>query len=129
MTRTNTSKGRKVQLAGHIHHKITPIERSLAETCAMLEDKLAQARAVLTPPGGAMKTPDAQVEYSMPMGWGKWAQIFGMSAKALRELRERQAYHFDQVSPRRWRLPLHELPAEYIEKYRQYVPGTTISET
>jgi hypothetical protein len=66
------------------------------------------------------KTPP-QTEHSMPLGVKKWADIFGVSENKLREFRDSKMYHFRQVSPRRWTLPKNELPAEYLEKYRQAI--------
>ncbi len=59
------------------------------------------------------------IEYSFPLPMTKWADIFGVSENKLRELRRKKKYNFDQVSPRKWRLPKHKIPAEYLEKYRQ----------
>jgi hypothetical protein len=67
-------------------------------------------------PGETM--PQMKTEYSMPLAWNKWAYWFGVSPNKLRELRENNTYHFVQVSKRLWVLPKHELPAEYLEKYR-----------
>lgn len=57
-----------------------------------------------------------KTEYSLPLAMTKWAQIFGLSENTFRKVREK--YHFVKVSDRRWKLPKHELPAEYLEKYR-----------
>jgi hypothetical protein len=60
-----------------------------------------------------------ETEYSLPLSMKKWAGILGFSENKMREVREaNDKYHFDQVSPRKWRLPKDELPAEYLEKYR-----------
>jgi hypothetical protein len=49
----------------------------------------------------------------------KWAKILGISENKMKEIREDgKAYHFVQVSARKWKLPKKELPAEYLEKYR-----------
>jgi hypothetical protein len=56
------------------------------------------------------------IEYSRALPMSKWADILGFSEKTLGNLSE--TYHFHQVSDRRWSLPKHELPAEYLEKYR-----------
>lgn len=60
-----------------------------------------------------------KTEYSLPLPMTKWAVILGVSENTLRNLRKDEKYHFDQVSPRKWRLPRQEIPAEYLEKYRQ----------
>jgi len=65
-----------------------------------------------------------QIEQSRPLAWNKWADVFGVSETTLRKLREQKKYHFCQVSARRWTLPKHELPAEYLEKYRHAAPQT-----
>lgn len=60
-------------------------------------------------------------ERSLPLKWKDWVYIFGVSPNKLREYREKKKYHFDQISPRRWTLPKHELPSEYLEKYRSII--------
>jgi hypothetical protein len=68
---------------------------------------------------------NAVIGYSLPLPMTKWAIILGVSENKLRELRKEKKYHFDQISKRKWRLPKHEIPAEYLEKYRQAAsPGT-----
>ncbi len=62
--------------------------------------------------------------FSEPLAWNKWALIFGLSPNKLRELRKQGKYHFDQVSGRRWRLPMDELPAEYLQKFRPHTSQT-----
>lgn len=58
-------------------------------------------------------------ERSRPLFSKDWAYIFGLSRNKMREIREEnEVYHFRQVSPRKWTLPRRELPAEYLEKYR-----------
>jgi hypothetical protein len=56
------------------------------------------------------------MEYSLPLPMTKWAEIFGLSENTFRKVRKK--YHFVSVSARRWKLPKHELPTEYLEKYR-----------
>jgi len=58
-------------------------------------------------------------EHSLPLAWNKWAGIFGVDTKTLRRFKDRGQYRFRKVSDRRWTLPISELPAEYMEKYRQ----------
>ncbi|MFX0194591.1 MAG: hypothetical protein ACFFCW_00590 [Candidatus Hodarchaeota archaeon] len=60
-----------------------------------------------------------KTEYSFPLTMTKWAEIFKISENKLRELRDANIYHFDKVSPRKWRLPKNEIPTEYLEKYRR----------
>ena len=64
------------------------------------------------------KSKTSDKEYSLPLFMKKWAYIFGVSPNKMRELREGEHYHFRKVSPRKWTLPKGELPAEYLEKYR-----------
>jgi hypothetical protein len=64
-------------------------------------------------------TATKNIEHSFPLGVKSWARIFGISENKLRELRDGKTYHFRKVSPRLWTLPKSELPAEYLEKYRQ----------
>lgn len=59
-------------------------------------------------------------EYSFPLFMSDWARIFGVSRNKIRELREDEQYHFRRVSDRKWSLPKKELPAEYLEKYRNH---------
>lgn len=62
-------------------------------------------------------------ERSLPLKWNQWADVFSMSRAALRKIRdsENPAYHFRKISvnARRWTLPLSEIPAEYLMKYRK----------
>jgi len=75
----------------------------------------------------AQKTLDAgtvaETEHTAPLSWTKWADVFGISRAALRKIRdaEKPIYHFRKTreNSRKWTLPLHELPAEYLEKYRK----------
>ena len=60
------------------------------------------------------------VEYSLPLFMKQWAVIFGISRNKMSELRDSERYHFRQVSDRKWSLPKNELPAEYLEKYRNH---------
>jgi hypothetical protein len=49
-----------------------------------------------------------------------WGKIFRLSTNKLRVIRksENPKYHFQQATKRRWTLPLSELPAEYLVKFR-----------
>ncbi|MCJ7634232.1 hypothetical protein MUP77_17815 [Candidatus Bathyarchaeota archaeon] len=67
----------------------------------------------------ALKT---RPEYSLPLPMTKWAYILGVSPNTLRKMRKQKKYHFKNKSERRWTLPIHEMPAEYLEKYRQHIP-------
>lgn len=67
-----------------------------------------------------------QTEHSLPLPMVKWACIFGLSANKLRELRHNGKYHFRKLSARLWTLPKHELPTEYLEKYRQHASQTQV---
>lgn len=66
---------------------------------------------------------DDACEHSLPLSWKQWADVFDMSKKALRDIREADnpVYHFRKTrkNARKWTLPKHELPAEYLEKYRK----------
>jgi hypothetical protein len=68
------------------------------------------------------------IEHSLPLGMKRWALIFDISVNKLRQLRDDirddKIYHFRKVSPRLWTLPKSELPAEYLEKYRQAISQT-----
>lgn len=66
-------------------------------------------------------TTESKIEYSIPLTMKRWAFFFGLSPNKLRELRKNKTYHFRQISPRRWALPKHELPTEYLETYRHIV--------
>ncbi len=71
------------------------------------------------------QTQQPTIEYSLPLPMTKWAEILDLSENTLRNIREGeepQKYHFVQVTPRRWILPKHELPTEYLEKYRHSIP-------
>jgi hypothetical protein len=63
-----------------------------------------------------------EIEYSLPLPMTRWAYILGVSPNTLRQLRKQKKYHFRKVSARRWTLPKHELPTEYLETYRHTVP-------
>lgn len=49
----------------------------------------------------------------------QWAVVFGVSASTMRRWKKSGVYSFDPVSPRKWRLPLSEVPAEYLQKYQK----------
>ena len=57
---------------------------------------------------------------SLPLMMKKWAYIFGVSPNTMRKLRDNGTYHFRKIDSRHWTLPIQELPAEYLEKYRQH---------
>ncbi len=63
--------------------------------------------------------PGNQKEYSKPLSQKAWADIFEMSRNKMSELMKGKQYHFKKISDRKWVLPKNELPAEYLEKYRQ----------
>ena len=71
------------------------------------------------------ETPAAQQnqrpKMSRPLGLKKWAYILNASINKVRDWRDdpKSKYHFDKVSDRKWRLPLNELPAEYLDNYRK----------
>ena len=69
-------------------------------------------------------------EHSLPLSWKQWARdVFDMDEKTLRNIRksENPIYHFRKTHPkgRKWTLPIHELPAEYLERYRNQIKKTT----
>ncbi len=57
---------------------------------------------------------------SLPLSLKKWASIFDCSINVVREWKNdpKSPYHFEKIGGRKWRLPLKELPAEYLEKYK-----------
>jgi len=80
------------------------------------KDLAAETPSPVTPKGETIPP----TEYSLPLMMKKWGYIFGISPNKLRELRRNKTYHFDKVHSRGWRLPKHEIPAEYLEEYRQH---------
>jgi len=70
------------------------------------------------------KAPTTRPEYSLALPMTRWAYILGVSPNTLRKMRKQKKYHFKQKSDRRWTLPIHELPAEYLAKYRLTLPKT-----
>jgi hypothetical protein len=62
-----------------------------------------------------------QPEYTFPLSMKKWAAIFQVSENTMSKLKESEKYHFDKISERKWRLPKHEIPIEYLEMYRQTI--------
>lgn len=71
------------------------------------------------------KTPTSQknqpLKLSRPLSLQQWSSIFGVSINKVREWKNDpiSPYHFQKMSERKWSLPLNELPAEYLEKYRK----------
>lgn len=78
-----------------------------------------------TEPETPIKTDDT-CEHSKPLSWKQWAEVFGMSRQALRDIREEEnpRYRFRVTRPgaRKWTLPIQDLPAEYLVKYRRVAP-------
>jgi len=68
--------------------------------------------------------------WSIPLGLTAWADIFHVGDNKMREWmrskKKNKAYHFDKVSPRKWRLPINELPAEYLKNYSKYLENIGI---
>jgi hypothetical protein len=92
-----------------------PNQKITAEKIARVENAWQLLKA---------EQPTENKEHSLPLGVKQWAFIFGISKNKLRELRENKMYHFRQVSSHLWTLPKNELPAEYLEKYRQAISQT-----
>jgi len=71
------------------------------------------------------ETPAAQrkqpLEMSRPLSLTQWKDILNVSINKVREWKNdpKSVYHFKKMSDRKWSLPLTELPAEYLEKYRK----------
>lgn len=96
-----------------------------AFACNKLLERL-KATPAATDNGGdkvEVDEPVGKSGHSMPLSWKQWAEVFGMSRAALRKVREAEnpRYHFCRTRPgaRKWTLPKHELPAEYLERYRK----------
>lgn len=64
-----------------------------------------------------------QQVWSIPLSQQAWAEILQVSRDTIRcwtrQTKDRK-YHFDQVSPRKWRLPINELPSKYSAKYQEH---------
>jgi hypothetical protein len=62
-------------------------------------------------------------EQSKALSMKQWGKILELSTNELRKIRksENPIYHFQQATPRRWTLPMSELPVEYLEMYRYTV--------
>lgn len=63
-----------------------------------------------------------QKNYSLPLKIGQWCDIFQVSENTLRGWMETGDYHFRRIGGkegRRWALPKEELPAEYLQKFRE----------
>jgi hypothetical protein len=59
-----------------------------------------------------------ETKYSKPLFPKDWAKIFNVHRNQIYKYNKEQVYHFRKISKRKWALPLNELPAEYLEKYR-----------
>jgi len=57
-------------------------------------------------------------ECSKPLFPKDWAKIFGVHRNQIYKYQKEKTYHFTKKSERKWVLPLNELPAEYLQKYR-----------
>jgi len=59
---------------------------------------------------------------SLPLKIGQWCDIFRVSENTLRGWMETDDYHFRRIggkNGRRWVLPEKELPAEYLQKFKE----------
>ncbi|MBA7696836.1 hypothetical protein ES703_105488 [subsurface metagenome] len=92
-----------------------------------LEFEHHEAMANLTKINVQDETPAAQqlLKMSLPLSLKKWADILKVSIGTLRAWKNepKPKYHFQSMSAssRKWRLPLNELPAEYLERYKKSV--------
>jgi DNA-binding transcriptional regulator YiaG len=68
--------------------------------------------------------------FSIPLSQTAWADILHVSENTIRQWRrstkKNRPYHFNEVSPRRWRLPINELPAEYLKNYSKHLENIGI---
>ncbi len=55
---------------------------------------------------------------SKPLSLKKWSEIFGISQSTMIRWKNEKKYPFNQISPKKWELPIDSLPCEYLEKYR-----------
>lgn len=62
-----------------------------------------------------------KAELSLPMSLKNWAVIFDVGINKIRQWKDDGKYYFVQKSPRKWALPITDLPAEYLEKYREQI--------
>lgn len=67
------------------------------------------------------KAKKSERKLSRPLFMKSWAKIFGISTSTMRRMRNGKKYDFIQKSERKWSLPIDELPAEYLEKYRAHI--------
>jgi hypothetical protein len=58
---------------------------------------------------------------SKPLSMVKWATVFGVGVNKMRKWRNEKKYPFEQISDRRWALPLSHLPAEHLQKYKEQI--------
>jgi hypothetical protein len=108
------------------HPEVRRIEHEICQASILalkfLRSKI-EAQAAKKPQGKGGQEQKAEqpkeIEYSKPLPMKKWAIILGVSENKMKEIREAgDKYHFDKVSARKWRLPMHEIPTEYLQKYR-----------
>lgn len=57
-------------------------------------------------------------EWTRPLGLKKWAEIFSVHPNTMSEWLKSQNICNEQVSPRRWRVDVDELPTELVKKVR-----------
>jgi len=58
------------------------------------------------------------VQWSQPMGIEKWAQIFKVHKNTMSEWFKNNTIENKHVSDRKWRVALHELPADLVKKVK-----------
>jgi hypothetical protein len=65
------------------------------------------------------------ITWSLPLSPTGWAEILHVSLNTVKRWKDdtdpNKPYHFDEISPRKWRLPQDEIPQEYLENYKEYL--------
>jgi len=95
-----------------------------ALACSELLERTKATPSATDNSGDKVETGEpSTTERSLPLSWKQWADVFGMSTQALRDIREADnpTYHFSKTreKARKWTLPMNELPAEYLLKYQK----------
>jgi len=85
-----------------------------AEFLSYIEADL-KAAGQTEPPGTVKKD---NVKISRPLFPKQWASVFGVSTSTIRRWKKDKTYSFTKMSERKWALPIQELPAEYLQKYK-----------
>lgn len=70
---------------------------------------------------------------SIALSQTKWAEILHASPGTIRKWQrdesEDRRYHFDKISPRKWRLPINDLPGEYLTNYKKQLENMRLKQT